>query len=256
MGDMRYRHLILSLVLAVSASPLAAQRRVRRPPPLTPMLQSLTVDVASAFDERYRAMIEPLVFGRFSVTIAGEYTRHGDDDVTRFAYPVDDCPPERLCAGQNAADYGFDGNNRHFREWAFEIGGRWYPKQLTFANARQAASFYAGEYIGYRQRRRTDYVYYGCPTCNYYPPPRADSGTAFPPDSGVFTYPPPSPSTYTTTIHAWEPGAEIGVRIIPARHVVLDVGGRFRMVRLRDYTNGNERGDIDSKLLVAVGIGW
>lgn len=246
-------------LLWLAAAALPAQRTP------APVRQSATIDIASAFEQRYRAMIEPLVFGRFSLGLSGEYTTEPDGRPEYIVYPVYGCTPEQLCArpataGLSAPCCGYDyppGLREKYRAWNFNLHARWYPEALSIQGARQSASFFVGEFIGFHQRRGTQAVYYGCAYCADAPPipvdsagGRPDSVTTLPADPYYY------PSVFTQKLKGWEPGVEFGVRIWPTRHVVLDVGGQFRLVRLDDYQSGLRPGDVDKRLLVTVGVGW
>ncbi|MDP3774786.1 MAG: hypothetical protein Q8Q85_11030 [Gemmatimonadales bacterium] len=119
---------------------------------------------------------------------------------------------------------------------------------------------YVGEFIGYHRRRveQTIVYYYGCPYCESPPPLPPDSLLTPPPDSGYYPpiYIPPSVSRFTRNLRGWEPGVEIGVRLIPASPVFIDVGGWFKFVTVDDPMQRIRPGDVDSRFVVAVGIGW
>ncbi len=242
---MRHLRPTLAAVLAAAAAvPLAAQA----PRPATtrsPMLQSATFDVVAAFDERWRMQLEPLVFGRFSIGLSGSYTTQHDG----FGYPYplpaqDPCPVNVLCTT------GGYGNGPPYRAWSVDLSARWYPAALSLGGRRQAVAVYLGEFVGYHRRQYDGPVYYGsCPVC------------ASPQPADTLTNPPPpgSPLPYgglTRTITGLEPGLEAGLRVLPARHVVIDVGGRFRLATLEDPMQRLRPGDMDSRLVVAVGVGW
>jgi len=57
-------------------------------------------------------------------------------------------------------------------------------------------------------------------------------------------------------LDGWEPGIEVGARIAPLPHVFIDVGGWWKLVRIEDPMQRKQPGDVESKLVVAVGIGW
>ena len=230
------------------AAPLAGQRTVRRALPAArwdaAMLQTATIDVADAVRERYAATIEPLVFGRFSIALSGEFTTARDaGNPYGYPYPLDYCPLDRLCG---TPGYATGSDTPRFREWGFAAHGRWYPQALARANSRQSVSAYVGEFLGYRERRSSEIIYYPCALCLA---PQPDTGSYYPPPGGGST-------TDTRKVSAWEPGVEAGVRVVAARHLVIDVGGSFRLVRLDDYQSPVRRGDVDSRLSVSVGIGW
>lgn len=233
------RTLTLAILALPFAGPLAAQSRYRgdEPRPHAPVLQTATFDVAAAFQQHYRAEIEPLVFGRFAIGVSGEYTTEPDDNQIIY-YPVGQpCPINMLCGTGTAGD------NSGYRAWSFNLHARWYPALLSFGGRRQSASVYFGEFIGYHERRTSQTIYYGCPMC------------AIPQDTTIY-YPPGGPSAFTQTVHGWEPGVEVGVRLLPMRHVVMDVGGRFRLATISDYQSRTQPGSLDSRLVVAVGVGW
>jgi hypothetical protein len=243
---------LVALLIPSVAISAGAQRRVppRRLP--VPILQTVTVDVASAFQQHYRAMIEPLVFGRFTVGLSGEYTTEPEDgayDVTRFATP--ECSVNTFC--NDGGSFGYDAGGSGYRAWSFNVHGRWYPRALSSEGQRQSIAVYVGEFIGFHERRTTQPVYYGygCPAC-VDSPPRPDS---------ISFRPPPQPypggvSAYTQIVHGWEPGAEVGVRVLPMRHIVMDIGGRFRLARIEDYQSGTRPGGVDARLVVAIGAAW
>ena len=156
----------LAAASTLVAQPSPAPARVALAP-----LQTATFDVAAAFNQHYRATIEPLVFGRFAIGISGEYTTEPDAP-GYINYPAyDSCPINRLCAST------VSGDDSDYRAWSFNLHARWYPAALSLGAQRQSVSFYLGEFIGYHERRVSQIVYYGCPLCAY---PPQDS-TYYPP---------------------------------------------------------------------------
>lgn len=253
-------------LLATFALLAASSASAQMPRTPAPVQQSATIDIASAFQQRYRAMIEPLVFGRFSVGVSGEYTTEPKASLTEILYPAGGCSVTQLCTQAAPVDliapccgYNYGYGDDEYRAWSFALHGRWYPAAFSLQGERQSVSFFVGEFIGYHERRVSEIVYYGCPYCDATPPPAVDT-TMGRPDSLL----PPRPtdpyygggSRLSRTLKGWEPGAEFGFRVRPTRHVVMDVGGQFRLVRLGDYRSGQQPGDIDKRLLVTVGVGW
>jgi len=169
------------------------------------------------------------------------------------------CYDQFSCSGMDQAKY---------RAWSFELSARYYPAFLSFGNARQRVSVYLGEFVGWHQRRIefTPYYYGGCGPYDRCVAPaypaRADS-TMPPPDTVIVppVYPPYSPYPYPGTrvvsrLDGWEPGVEVGMRVSALAHVFIDVGGWFKLVRIEDPLQRTRLGDVESKLVVAVGIGW
>jgi len=229
-----------------------------------PVQQSSTIDIASAFEQRYRAMIEPLVFGRFSLGISGEYTTEPNSN-SNYIVPPYGCAVDQLCGRPTPTDLsapccGYDpgyGGGEKYRAWSFNLHARWYPEALSIRGARQSASFFIGEFIGFHKRRSSQVVSYGCPYCEDLPPP-VDSGSVKP-DTTIARPRDPyygGQSFLTQTIKGWEPGMEFGVRVWPTHRVVMDIGGQFRIVRLEDYQSGRRPGDVDKRLLVTAGVSW
>lgn len=238
----------LALLALPAAAALSAQVSPAAAPAPMPVLQTATFDVAAAFQQHYRAMIEPLVFGRFAIGISGEYTTEPDQSGF-INYPIAyGCPVNMLCAN------GAAGDGTDYRAWSFNLHARWYPAALSLGGPRQSASVYVGEFIGYHERQTSQTIYYGCPTCNYRPPQPQDT-TLYPP-LPPNPYPYPGPSNLTQVLHGWEPGLEFGVRLLPMRHLVMDVGGRFRLATIQDFQSSTRPGGVDSRLVVAIGVGW
>lgn len=236
---------ILAVVLGAGASARLAAQAPAQPSAVhlpAPMLQTATFDVSAAFQHHWRAALEPLVFGRFAIGLSGEYTTEPEQPIYGILYPYPQCPINMFCANP-ASDPGTS-----YRAWSFNLSARWYPAVLSMGGARQSLGLYVGEFIGYHERTISQPIYYGCPNC-YYPPPIDSTSQTFP-------RPPIDPGRYTQVVHGFEPGVELGVRILPMQHVVIDVGGRFRLATIRnDFYSGVQPGDVDSRLVVAVGLG-
>ena len=261
----------LTLAAMLLAGTLAAQTPARRDPEAAPVLQSLAVDVAALVDDRYRIAIEPLTFGRLALGLSGSYTTTPTADLgVYYPYPVLErggvaatsggqvipCYDQYSCAGMDQVKY---------RAWSFELSARYYPAFLSFSNARQRVSVYLGEFIGWHQRRIEFTPYYsGCGPYDLCVAPASPAGvdTIVPPNTVIppqpYPYPPypyPGPRV-NQRLDGWEPGIEVGARISALPHVFIDVGGWFKLVRLEDPMQRKQPGDVESKLVVAVGIGW
>ena len=258
-----------SLLSLFAAASLAAQTPGRRTPAsdaVTPR-QTLGFDAAALVNDRYRVAMEPLVFGRFTVGLAAAYTRTADPPTYVNIYgPVvysgincrdirnlcDASPLPPICYG---CPPGYQDPGSTYRAWSLDLSVRYYPAPLTLTGPRQRAMVYVGEFIGYHKRRLDQRIlYYGCPYCEA--PPPVDSLGLPPPDSSFFAPPQPYYNSFVRNLHGWEPGVEVGVRLIPAGPVFVDVGGWFKLVTVEDAMQRIRPGNVDSRLVVAVGIGW
>lgn len=257
----------LILAAAFLAGTLAAQTPARRGSTPAPVVQSLTVDLAAVVDDRYRIAMEPLTFGRISIGLVGAFTRTPTrESFYPYPYPVAYAPLTRDAVTGTSLepmpcyDQFSCGQlpGAKYRAWNFDVSVRWYPAFLSYAATRQRVMAYVGEFVGWHQRRIEvePFYYYGCPYCEgpVVLPATRDSAIVPP-------YPPvvPVPSYGPAEVYrldGWEPGVEIGARIVPVPHVFVDVGGWFKLVRLADPMQIKQPGDIESKLVVAIGIGW
>ena len=242
---------VVSLLLVPS---LAAQTPAPAAPraPL-PALRSLSLDLAAATQHRARVALEPLVFGRWSVGVTGMFT----DRIEASGYyggpvplaeagvipnrdPSAPCPP-------NCYYYATDPD---YKAWSVDLAARYYPAFLTVNTPTARLMAYIGEFVGVQGRRYTEPIYF-----RYRQPGPLSPDTLIPPPDS-FPYPQPQPYTVSRALQDWEPGVELGVRLMPARSIVVDVGGWFKLVRLDDPLSRFRPGDLDARLVVAAGIGW
>lgn len=261
----------LTLAAMLLAGTLAAQTPARRGPTAAPVMQSLAVDVAALVDERYRVLTEPLTFGRLSIGLSGSYTTTPTQDLGYYGGPV----PLRGGVAETTGGQAFPCYDQfscafmdqpRYRAWSFELSARHYPAFLSFSNTHQRVSVYLGEFIGWHQRRIEFTPYYwGCGPYDLCVAPTYPAGvdSIMPPDTVILPppYPPYPPYPYpgprvNQRLDGWEPGIEVGARISPLPHVFIDVGGWFKLVRIEDPMQRKQPGDVESKLVVAVGIGW
>lgn len=272
------RALRLNAFSLLLAGTLAAQTPARQSSTtvVTPR-QTLSFDVAALVDDRARVGLEPLVFGRWTIGLGASYTRTAPEEEFPYPVPLRDFgqrdvvtettgrtvvviqrPPCIL--GYPCPDtYPFE--RPKYRAWSLDLSARYYPAAFSFSNPRQRLMLYVGEFIGYHKRRveQSLIYYYGCLYCESPPPlPPRDAMFAPPPDTGYIPPPiiPPSLSRVVQNLRGWEPGVEIGVRLIPASPVFIDVGGWFKLVTVDDPMQRVRPGDVDSRLVVAVGVGW
>ena len=249
---------ILPLLVATSLAAQTPQPASGSAPPIAAVSPRRTAffDVAALVDSRERFGIEPLVFGRWTVGLIGSH-RHSDASPPLIAYlqpagggttapelcPITGCPP------------GYPGSPWSYDAWSLDLAVRYYPAALSLSAPQRRLMVYAGEFIGYHRRTLSQL---------YYPPvPLNQTGIACPVQSGPAIpapppgcYSPPSPFTERQRFTGWEPGAEIGARLIPLAPVFVDVGGWFKLVTLDDPTQRTKPGQLDARLVAAVGIGW
>jgi len=120
--------------------------------------------------------------------------------------------------------------------WSLDLAVRYYPAALSFDDPRRRLMVYVGEFVGYQWRTIARALY--------------------PPD--ILCAAPACSSGVVDNQHltGWEPGAEVGVRLRPLEPVFVDVGGWFKIVGVDDPTQRIRPGHLDSRLVVALGIGW
>lgn len=256
------RALRLAFVSLALATSLAAQTPARPPAAAAPVPNTLSFDVAGLADSRARLALEPLVFGRWTIGLAGSYTWNTDARVYYYGGgfaipelpPVDCSDPRNLCSSTGPG--GPYNAAPRYRAWSFDVGARFYPAALSLSDSRHRLMVYLGEFLGYQHRRvRVNQVCYYCPTIL-----RGDTSFAppQPPDTLPGPILPPYPTTdrVVRTLNGLEPGAELGVRLVPAPPVFIDVGGWFKIVTVDDPMQRLRPGDLDARLVIAVGVGW
>lgn len=247
-----------SVFLAASLAAQTPQRTSTVPP----VRQTLGFDIAGLVDERPRAGMEALVFGRWTVGIGASFTSQFNQDFYGYPYPVPlgvrggiepatgtaimpPCYPGEPCPPYYYPD------NPEYRAWSFDLSARYYPAALSFSNPNHKLMIYLGEFIGYHSRRiKWQNTCYYCYYVGDAPVPE-DSLFFAPPNQSIY----PGPG-FIQRLHGFEPGAELGVRLMPVPTVFIDVGGWFKLVTIQDPLLRDQPGDVDARLVVAVGIGW
>ncbi len=281
------RRAVPILLLVITPAALPGQTRSERPPAPVPL--TLTGDLAAAVEDRWTVALEAVALGRWTVGLRGSYTRERELDCYTYGYGgpyLDYCGPVPLrgVEEQTASSAGIPcmadrpcvvmsipcyvgqpcGDIPGYRAWSFDLALRYYPAILSLAGPRQNLGVYLGEFIGFHRRRLTYEVVYA-PPCYDCVRPLADSTGIIsrldtiipPPDSLPYPYPQPSyVQRVRDMLEGFEPGVEVGVRLMPSRHVVMDVGGRWVLVRVDDPTRRRRPGDVDPALVVSIGISW
>ena len=136
-----------------------------------------------------------------------------------------DSPPVHYnsqCPGCYAAPESSSNHN----DWSLDLAVRYYPAAFSIDGARQRLIVYLAAFVGYQWRTITQWSY------------------GYPLDGK------------RTRIWGVEPGLEIGARLKPLDPLFVDVGGWFKLVTMDDPTQRLRPGQLDARLVVAVGIGW
>lgn len=155
-----------------------------------------------------------------------------------------------------------------YRAWSLDLAVRYYPSALSFANNGTQMMVYVGEFAGYHWRTWEESVvyYYGArtgdvegpylsPRDTVIPPPRPDTVIII--DHPPYPYPIlPWPNPIRRTLQGFQPGAEIGVRLVAFSRLFIEAGGRFTLVTIDDPWRRTRPGDVETRLVVAGGIAW
>lgn len=221
--------LVATSLAAQAPAPTDTSARLARVSPR----RTAFFDVAALVDSRQRFGLEPLVFGRWALGLVGTHSRTSTPaQAIAYANPLADPIPTTLCPVQGCPPI-YPGSASSYNAWSLDLAVRYYPAALSFNDPRRRFMVYVGEFIGYHQRTLQQPVY--------------------PPLQFQVLVP---PSGQTIRISGWEPGAEIGMRMIPLDPIFIDVGGWFKLVTIDDPMQRIRPGQLDSRLVVAVGIGW
>lgn len=186
--------------------------------------RSVTFDAASAFDQRYRASVEGAVLGQFTIGLGLAYA-HEEAQGSLIRPP---CLPDIVCQ-----PVFVDGSL--YRAVSVDLAARWYPAPLQWRRGEQKAGVYLGEFVGFHHRTL----------------------------QGSIMSPPCPPEMFCTTdrptiqrLSGLEPGAEIGIRLMPTRRFIADVGGRFRLATMDDAYARLSPGDVDARFVIGLGLAW
>jgi hypothetical protein len=242
---------VLPLLIATSLAAQTPAPSTAPPAPVAAVAPARTAffDLAALVGNRQRFGLEPLVFGRWTVGLIGSHYSTGSPDnygpvVTNLDLPG--TVAIGLCPIQGCPPPTSTGSSSRYTAWSLDFAVRYYPAALSLNDPHRRLMVYIGEFLGYQSRTLTQ---------AYYPPvavPLAGSTPSLP-----CAYPGcPYPVTETERFTGWEPGAEVGVRLRPLEPLFVDVGGWFKIVGVDDPTQRLRPGQLDSRLVAAVGIGW
>ena len=242
---------VLPLLVATSLAAQAPEPSHQAPTPAAAVapLRTAFLDLAALVGDRQRFGLEPLVFGRWTVGLIGSHYSTGSPSysVNPIGYPDvgGAAVPTILCIAPGCP-VPTPATASSYTAWSLDFAVRYYPAALSSSDPRRRLMLYIGEFVGYQWRTLTEVSY---------PPvavPLAGSSQgvpcAYPGCSGQFI----QKQRFT----GWEPGAEVGVRLRPLEPVFVDVGGWFKIVGVDDPTQRIRPGQLDARLVVAVGVGW
>jgi hypothetical protein len=234
---------ILPLMIATSLAAQAPAPTTSAPAPVAVVApqRAAFFDVAALVNNRQRFGLEPLIFGRWTLGLIGShYSTGAPVQVQNYNYPLAGGPavPTTLCPIQGCPT-PYPGSASSYSAWSLDFAVRYYPAALSFNDPRRRLLVYIGEFVGYQWRTVTQ-VAYAYPLAIPCPAPGC-SGT---------------PVNQSQHFTGWEPGAEVGVRLKPLEPLFVDVGGWFKLVTVDDPTQRIRPGQLDARLVVAVGIGW
>jgi hypothetical protein len=263
---------LLTLLALLAARPLASQTSSVATPPV-PATRGVWFDAGALVEDQVRFGVDAVPLGRvtFGLAIGYSQTTHPRDDFfpPPYVYNAADgallpsCDPRMLslCA-YPPYPYGY-GEPSHYRAWTFDLSARYYPAALSFRNGGARMLVYGGAHVSYQWRTWEEQPWsYYCPAgylCAMVPVPEAGTPVASPADSLVPLpqYPIlPWVSPVRHTLKGLEPGLEVGVRLLPAGPLFLEVGGRFTLVVVDDRMQRRLPGDVDARLVLAGGLAW
>ncbi len=255
------RALPLTLLPLLVAASLAAQtpppsRGDSQPPAVLAPRRSAFFDLAAQFgDDQQHFGIEPLVFGRVTVGLDIEHSRNTSGPllppIGYTVTPGGATSPGTMCAWPGCPA-PLPGSS--YTAWSFDLGVRWYPAALSMSNADRRMMVYVGEFIGYQWRSLSDAYYGPVPMTQFVYCPAPVQPGIVPPASCPPVYPPVVHESRSLT--GWEPGVELGVRLRPLEPLFIDVGGWFKLVTVDDPTRSVRPGQVDARLVAAIGVGW
>jgi hypothetical protein len=246
------RSLRLAILPLLVATSLAAQAPAPANPAPAPVAaatpqRTAFLDIAALVDSRQRFGLEPVVLGRFTLGLVGSRSRTstaGAPQPIAYGVPLPGPATPTLCP-ITGCPTPFPGSGADYTAWSLDFAVRYYPAALSFNDPRRRLLVYLGEFVGYQWRtiRSTSYVYPLAPA----------TGNVIPcPAPGCM----PFLITHTQRLTGWEPGAEVGARLRPLDPIFIDVGGWFQLVTVDDPMQRIKPGSLDSRLVVALGVGW
>jgi hypothetical protein len=233
-GSLRCYRVAIVVSFLASQSLAAQAAKVRR---------SAALDLAALANGEIRASVEPLVMGRSALGVSLARWWGGQNGY----YPVP-------LSSQLVAPVGI--NPLHpAREYMVDVYARVYPVSFSSATPKHGVSGYLGGFVGYHRRAFDQTLYPPCILGAAIACPLAAS----PPGSTIPCQVPCQPvslQTVRATSAGVEPGAELGVRVTLLGDLLIEVGGWARLITFPDPTGRFEEGQVQSRVTLAVGLGW
>lgn len=228
------RSLRLAVLPLLVATSLAAQAPVPSADSSAPAAtvapqRTVFFDFAALANYRERFGLEPLVLGRWAIGLIGTHSSMLPPIKVEYLNGPLMGPSAAQTVLCPIGGCQFDpASVTSYNAWSLDAAVRYYPATLSFGDARWGRiTVYLGAFTGYQWRAITQVSAAG-----------------------------PLVSEDRTVITGVEPGTELGLRFKPLAPIFVDVGGWFKLVRLDDPGQSLRPGQLDARLVTAVGIGW
>jgi hypothetical protein len=213
---------VLPLLVAASLAAQAPPSTTEASTPVAAVspVRGAFFDLAALAGDRARLGFEPLKLGPWTIELVAAHSR--TSTVLMDTHPL--LPPGTPGPIGSKVSEG----------WSLDVAVRYYPAPFAVGGPHRGLSPYVGTFLGYHTRTVSI---------------ESDLTVI----DGVTGLPVPSPIQRLT---GFEPGAEAGLRLSRLGPLFLDVGGWFQLVTIDDPTRSVRPGQMDVRLVAAVGLGW
>src|SRR6266571_2570486 len=232
----RAQRSLAAAALVLLAHPLAAQApKVRA---------GASLDLAALMNGEIRASVAPLVLGRAALGVS--IARWWGGQTTYYPVPLS----TQIVEPAPSFDALHPG-----REYMADLYARFYPVSLSPATPQRRISGYLGGFVGFHRREFDQTIQYACTGVDPVICPLMDAPSGSPIPCQITCQPIPTQAVRTVSSGV-EPGAELGVRVMPFGDVFVEIGGWARLITFADPTGRFEEGQVASRVTLAVGLGW
>ena len=233
--SLQWRGTVVLAALLTHQSLAAQGAKVRR---------GASLDLAALMNGEIRASVAPVVAGRAALGVS--IARWWGGQTTYYPVPLS----TQIVEPAPTFDALHPG-----REYMVDLYARVYPVSLSSATPKRRISGYVGGFVGFHRREFDQTIQYACTGVDpvVCPLMRAPSGS---PITCQIPCPPIPPQAVRTITSGVEPGAELGVRVMPFGDVFVEIGGWARLITFADPTGRFEEGQVASRVTLAVGLGW